>query len=148
VQFDMSVPVRCSPGELYAVLADIQDCAAGPGSPVRAMEKVPPGPTRVGTRWREVVRVGPGPAMTMWSEVTDVVPGRLLAMRFWGGSMEGDLTYTLTVQDGHTVLRQQETMHAVGWLRPLDRPLGRALGTRLARRLRGIAAMFSDGPAA
>lgn len=148
VEFDESVLILDAPGEVYAVLADVQDWALGTGSPVKAMDKIPPGPTRVGTRWREVVRIGPWLSMTMWSEVTEVVPDRLLAMRFWGASMEGDLTYTITAQEGDTVLRQQETMYAVGWLRPFDGLLGHLLRRRLARRLDDIADLLSSRPAA
>lgn len=144
VEFDESIHISASPADVYAVLADVQDWALGPGSPVKAMDKTPSGPTRVGTRWREVVRMGPGLTMTMTSEATEVVPERLLAMRFWGGSMEGDLTYTFTARDGGSVLRQEETMHAVGWLRPFDRLVGRMLRARLSPRLRGIAALV-DG---
>jgi hypothetical protein len=60
VRFDESVREAASPSEVDEVLADVQDWALSPRSPVKAMVTMPPGPTRVGTRWREVVRLGPG----------------------------------------------------------------------------------------
>lgn len=138
MDFDESIRIARTPGAVFALLADVQDWAVGPGSPVTTMEKLPPGPTRVGTRWREVVRVARGLSMTMWSEATDVVPDQLLALRFWGTGMKGSLTYTLTACAEGTLLRQQETMHMVGWLRPLDALVGRMLEPRLTSRLRDI----------
>lgn len=144
MDFDESVRIAAAPAEVWAVLADVQDWALGPGSPVKVMEKMPAGPTMAGTRWREVVRLAPLLSMTMWSEVTDVVPGHLLAMRFWGGQMQGTLTYTVTARDGGTLLRQQETMHTVGWLRPFDGLVGQMLRPRLSSRLRDIRGMFVE----
>lgn len=145
MEFDGVVRIRASPGRVYEVLADIQDWAVHPGSPVEAMEKDPPGTTRVGTRWRGVVRIAPLVTLTMWSEATEVAPDHLLALRFRGGSMQGRLTYTLVEDGPDTVLRQQETMHAVGWLKPFDAFLGRSLQGRLGHRLDEIRDMFTAG---
>jgi hypothetical protein len=84
VWFDDSIEINASRGEVFALLADVQRGATGPGSPVLAMEMNPPGETAVGTRWREVIRLGPGLRMTKGSQATAVEPDRLLALRFWG----------------------------------------------------------------
>lgn len=142
MEFDGSVRIPAPPSQVYAVLADIQDRAVHPGSPVELMEKEPQGPTRVGTRWREVVRVAPLLRITMRSEVTEAIADRALAMTFHGASMRGHLRYTLLEDGPDTVLHQQETMHAGGWLRPLDALLGRRLEARLQRRLDELTALF------
>jgi len=138
MEFDESVPIARAPSEVFDFLADIQEAVPPSGSPVASMEKIPPGPTAVGTRWREVVRLGPWFTMTMWSEVTAIEPGRMLAERFWGGSMRGTLVYTLRPDDGQAVLRQQESLRAVGWLRPFGWLVGRMLRPRLHQRLLDI----------
>lgn len=138
MDFDESVRIARSPSEVFGLLADVQRWAVHPGSPITAMEKLPAGPTAVGTRWREVVRLGPWLRMTIWSEVTDIEPGVMLAERFWGGSMRGTLIYTLQADDGGALLRQRESMATVGWLRPLDGVMGRMLERRLGRRLLDI----------
>jgi len=121
-----------------ALVSDVQRWAVGPGSPVAAMDKIPRGPTRVGTRWREVVRLGPWARMTVWSEVTAVEADRMLAERFWGAGMRGTLAYIIRPDDGHTVLRQQEHLDAVGWLRPFGGLIARILAPRLHRRLLAV----------
>jgi hypothetical protein len=138
VYFDYSVMIRRSPDAVYAYLADVQDHAHAPGSPVCEMVKSPPGPTRAGTCWREVVRLAPLATITMLSEVTAADPGRRLAMTFRGPAMRGDLTYSLQPVERGTVLRQQESLTLVRPLRVLSRPVARMLGPRLADRLQDI----------
>jgi hypothetical protein len=133
--FDETVLINRPPEAVFSRLADIQRGAVYPGSPVLAMEKIPPGPTAVGTRWREVVRLGKRRKMTMWSEVTGMDPDATLAERFWGGRMRGVLIYTISPAPQGSRLRQQEVMQAVGWLTPLSWVLGRMLRPRLHRRL-------------
>ncbi len=137
MDFDESVRIARPAADVFAFLADIQ-AALEPGTPVLEMEKIPPGPTRVGTRWREVVRLSPLHTMTIWSEVTAVEPDRFLAVRYQGGSMEGTLTYEIMPGDDVTILRQQESLVAVGWLRPLGWLVRRMLWPRVRDRLIGI----------
>ena len=138
MEFDETVRIRRPVPDVFAFLLDVQDRAIGPDSPVLEMTKTPPGPTRIGTRWRELVRLAPGLRLTMHSRVTAVDPDRLLALRFRGGHMQGDLRYTVTGETGTTLLRQQERMAATGWLRLAGRPLGAALARRLHLRLHEI----------
>jgi carbon monoxide dehydrogenase subunit G len=140
MQFDESIRIRRPEHDVFAMLADIQRYATSPGSPVVAMDKIPPGPTVVGTRWREVVRLLGPVTMTMWSEATTVEPDSRLGLRFWGGGMEGTLVYTLTAEGPDTVLRHQESLAAVGPLRPLSGIMGAMLSPRLHRRLRALRA--------
>lgn len=133
--FDETVLIRRPPEAVFKRLSDIQEGAVQPGSPVLSMEKIPPGPTVVGTRWREVARLTKRRSMTMWSEVTGIGPDSMLAERFWGGSMRGILIYTISPNPGGSRLRQQERMKAVGWLSPFGWAVGRVLRPRLHERL-------------
>lgn len=68
MEFDLSVRIGRPPEAVYAMLADIQQYV-DPAPVVPEMEKIPPGPIAVGTRWREIVRLLPGVTITMWTEV-------------------------------------------------------------------------------
>jgi uncharacterized protein YndB with AHSA1/START domain len=135
MEFDISVAIRCPPEAVFALLADIQRYTGQPGSPVPEMEKLPPGPTGVGTRWREVVRLLPGVTMTMWSEVTAIEPGRRLEETFRGPWMTGTLAYSIQPQNGGAVLRQRETLEPHGPLRVVAGRMERMLRPRVVDRL-------------
>jgi hypothetical protein len=135
VCFDESIAVRCTPAAAFDLLANVDRYATGPGSPVAAMTRIPSGPTAVGTRFREVLRVGPLGRFTVWSEVLTLERPRCLEERFWGPGMHGHLRYTLTVvKAGRTVLRQQQTFVVTGPLAALQ-----AWGIRWAWRPRASA---------
>lgn len=137
MDFDLSVAIGRPSEAVYAMLADIQEYVR-PDSPVPEMEKIPAGPTKVGTRWREVVRLIPHLTMTMWSEVTALEPGRRLDETFRGPWMTGQLSYTVAPGDGGSILRQRETLTPRGPLRLLGRPMEGLLRPRLVARLASI----------
>jgi hypothetical protein len=109
------------------------------------MEKIPPGPTGAGTRWREVVRLLPFVTMTMWSDVVETVPGRRLAETFRGPWMTGRLTYEIEPTAGGSVLRQVETLTPQGPLRLVAGQMDRMLRSRLEARLRAIRDILETG---
>jgi hypothetical protein len=137
MEHDISVAVGRPPHVVYAVLADIQ-LYVQPGSPVPEMEKIPPGPTAIGTRWREVVRLGPFLAMTIWSEVTALEPDRRIEERFRGPGFIGRLVYTIGASEGGCVLRQQQTITPRGLLRLAGGAMDRMFGRRVSARLESI----------
>ena len=137
MDYDLSVTVRRPPDAVYATLADIQRYI-DPDSPVAVMEKIPAGPTTVGTRWREVIRLGPFLTMTMWSEVTAIEPDRRLEERFRGPWITGRLVYSIEPDDGGCVLRQQQTITPHGLLRLLAGPMDRMFRPRVTARLEAI----------
>jgi hypothetical protein len=138
VDYDMAVTIRRSPEDVYALLDDIQDHIHAPGSPVPEMEKIPPGPARAGTRWREVVRLFPGLTMTMWSEVVAVEAGRRLDETFRGPWMTGRLAYEIEPVPGGSILHQRETLTPHGPLRLVAGVMNRMLRPRLETRLEAI----------
>jgi hypothetical protein len=145
VDYDLAVTIRRPPEVAWALLDDIQDHIRS-GSLVPEMEKIPPGPVRVGTRWREVVRLAPFVTMTIWSEVTAVEPGRLLEETFRGPWMTGRLTYEIEpVADG-CVLHQRETLTPLGPLRLVGGAMDRMLRPRLSARLDAIRDLLEGSP--
>ena len=62
MRFDYSVTIRRPPPAVFAMLADVQDWGKEERAAlVPVMEKITPGPTRVGTRWHEVIQLAPAP---------------------------------------------------------------------------------------
>jgi hypothetical protein len=137
MDYDLSVTIRRPPDVVYAVLADIQRYIA-PGSPVPVMEKIPPGPTTVGTRWREVIRLGPFLTMTMWSEVTAIEPDRRLEERFRGPWITGRLVYSIEPDEAGCVLRQRQTITPHGPLRLVAGLMDKMFRPRVTARLESI----------
>jgi len=149
MDYDNSITIRRPPEAVFAMLADIQEYAHAPGSPIPEMEKIPPGPTAVGTRWREVVQLLPFMTMTMWSDCTSLVPDRRLELAWHGPGMTGHIAYTMEPVDGGTVLRQVETLTPHGLLRPMGGLMERMLRPRLTARLAAIRDRLEGGtPAA
>jgi hypothetical protein len=144
MEFDLAVTIHRPPDAVYAVLADIQNYVK-PGSPVPEMEKIPPGPTGAGTRWREVVRLLPFMTMTMWSDVAEAVPGRRLAETFHGPWMTGRLTYEIEPTADGSVLHQRETLTPHGPLRLVEGRMDRMLRPRLMARLDSIRDLLETG---
>jgi hypothetical protein len=140
VSFDERIEVRCPAAAAFDLLANVDRYATGPGSPVAAMARSPRGPTTVGTRFREVIRLGPLGRFTVWSEVLTLDRPRCLEERFQGPGMHGYLRYTLTAGDaGRTVLRQQQTFVVTGPLAALQVwGIRRAWRPRASARLRAI----------
>jgi hypothetical protein len=106
--FDLSVPVRRAAPDVYALLADIQALEPLPAG-VR-MTKSPAGPTRVGTRWHEQVRLGPGVWMRIESTATATEPPTLLGMDFTSAWFTGHLDYRIAPTPDGCVLHQQERL--------------------------------------
>lgn len=92
--FAIGVTVLAPPARVFAIAADIPHINSIIPSITR-VEVLTPGPTRVGTRWRETRKAGPGSA-TVELEVTAFEPGRLMSIV---GMMAGTrYTSTFTFQ--------------------------------------------------
>jgi hypothetical protein len=110
LSYDLSVPIDLPPGRVHALLADVQDLEPFPRAAGVTMTKWPAGPTGVGTRWHERVRLAPGIWMRVESTVTAVSPPVSLDMDFWAGWCEGHLTYTIEPTPSGCRLHQRETL--------------------------------------
>lgn len=139
MEIDVAVSIGRPPAVVFAFLADIQDqVGEASRSIVPELEKVTAGPTRVGTTWREVVRVAPGLRFTIWSEATAVEPDRRLEETFAARWMHGSVAYEITPTATGCVLRQRQVVTPRGPLRPVDPLLAGAFRARVEARLAGI----------
>lgn len=99
MEFHHALGVGRSPTEVFAALMDLQ---LHPGPHTIEMEKIPPGPTTVGTTWREEVRaIG---RTTLWWRVTDVVPGHRVELALEGPGVNGKLAYLVVPAGPETVI--------------------------------------------
>ncbi len=145
MDYDLAVSIRRPPEAVWAFLDDVQDHIGEPGSPVPEMEKIPPGPVRVGTRWREVVRLLPGMRMTIWTVATEVDPGRRLAEVWRGPWMTGRIVYDIEPTEDGSVLHQRETMSPEGPLALMSGRMDRMFRPRITARLDSIRDQLEAG---
>ena len=108
--FDLSVPVDRPPEAVWDALADVQDLEPLPRATSVRMTKEPTGPTRVGTRWREHVRLAPGAWMRIDSTVTAAQPPERLEMDFASRWFTGRLAYGIEPTLTGCRLHQRETL--------------------------------------
>lgn len=133
--FDLQVAIARPATEVFTLLADVQDAEPIPRRAAVRMVKEPTGPTVVGTRWHEAVRVAPGLWLHIESVVTDVERPVTLGMDFRALWFTGHLEYDIEATDTGSTLHQRETLRmrlALRWLAPLvERELRRHLLVRL-----------------
>lgn len=145
MNYDNEIVVRAAPEVVYDIVAEPQKYA--PPSVVPELVKVSSGPTRVGTRWREAVRLAPLVMLRTQTEAVAVDAPRLLTLAWKGPWMHGQLTYLLTACPEGTRFRQQETMATEGPLRLIDGWVGRSLAGRLTSRMNDIRTLAESGRA-
>jgi hypothetical protein len=145
---DLSIAVRRPPEAVFALLADIQDVEPIPRRAHVVMTKEPVGPTRLGTRWHERVRLAPGCWLSVESVVTELHPPTLIGIDFASRPWSGHLTYVVEPQGSvGSVLHHQETLRVRGLLTPLTTPIGRQLRTHIQQRLLDLKQVLEEGSA-
>lgn len=105
---------------------------------VLSIEKVTPESPRVGTQYREEVKMPFGRQGELLLEITKLDPPHRLSIRFRGPVMHGEIAYTLTPRDEGTHLHQVEEMSYTGWARPANFLGRRALQSKVRKRLDGF----------
>jgi hypothetical protein len=138
MNFEFRAVIARPLAEVFGFFRDVDQYAGQEGSVVPVYDKVTAGPTGVGTRYREVIRLLPGITAEMRSEIIACEPGRRLAYRFSGLGMEGALDYEFEAAGQGTLVAQRQSLHPRGLLRLLN-PLIKPTFSRAAgRRLEGI----------
>ena len=142
MNFEFRAVIACPLAEVFAFFRDMDQQARQEDSVVPVYDKVTPGPTGVGTRYREVVRLLPGLTAEIRSEITAFEPERHLAYRFSGLGMDGVLNYYLEATELGTLVVQRQSLYPRGLLK-LFNPLIEAAFSRAAGgRLQGIKALL------
>ena len=143
-RFDLSMTTTRPAAAVNELLADIQDAEPIPRRARVTMVKEPSGPTGVGTRWHERVRLGPGWWLTVDSVVTEADEPHRLGMDFHSRWFTGHLTYDVLTAGHGSLLRQRETLRPRVLRRVLVPVLERRLGPRLEQRLVDLTQLLED----
>lgn len=127
---------------VFAFIRDI-DRAERPIALVPVLDKVTAGPVRVGTAYREVVRLAPLLRAEIRSVVSSFESPRVLEYTFtWrllGLRMEGELSYRLEPLGPSRVrVAQRQTLRPQAVLRAFAGPIGRAFTARVRQRLADV----------
>ena len=142
--FDLEMPIDRPPEVVFAFLSDVQDAEPIPRRASVRMVKDPAGPTAVGTRWHEQVRLVPGCWLHVESVVTQVDVPRRLGMDFRTHWFTGHLDYEVEPAGAACVLHQRETLVMRWPLRLLGPVMERQLGRHLVERLRDIRTLLES----
>ena len=137
---DLSVAIDRPVEEVFAFIRDIDKQRHG--DRVASIEKVTPGSIRVGTQYRERVRMPFGRQGELLIEITKLDPPHQLSTRFQGPVMHGEIAYTLTPSDQGTHLHQLERISYTGWAWPANVLGRRPLRDKVRRRLDGFKAQL------
>lgn len=131
---------------MFALLTDIQDAEPIPRSAVVRMVKEPIGPTAIGTRWHEWVKVTRGCWLHVESLVSEVNEPYRLAMDFRSRWLTGHLTYDIEPVAGGSILHHRETVRPRALLRWLSPFIERRMRPRIIERLDDIKAILEASP--
>jgi hypothetical protein len=138
MDFEFTVVVECPLDRGFAFFREVDRHAGEEGTVVPVYDKITPGPVRVGTRYREVVKVFPFASGEMISEVTHFEPGHCLGYQFSGLGMDGDLMYFLKEVAGSTEVVQRQSLQPRGLLKVFSPLLGRMFAAAAGHRLESI----------
>lgn len=133
---DLSVTIDRPVEQVFAFVRDIDKQRHG--NRVVSIEKTTPGSARVGTQYREKVRMPFGRQGELLIEITKLDPPSRLSTRFQGPVMHGEIAYSLTPSDEGTHLHQQEEVSYTGWAWPANLLGRRPLRDKVQRRLDGF----------
>lgn len=143
--FELSIVIRRPPADVFAFLRDKDKYPQKPGSPVLVLEQTTPGPSGVGTQYREVVQMLPFVRGEIRSKITRFEPAEHLEEDFEGAGMQGHLAYQFVPEHDGTRLIQRETVTTRGLLRVIEPLIERTLARQLRKRLEAIKAVLESG---
>jgi hypothetical protein len=144
IDFELSIFIERSVDICFAFLRDKDTYPQEPTSPVLRLDKVTPGPVRVGTRYVEVVQMFPLIKGEIRSIITRFEPPEWLEEDFEGAGMVGHLTYRFVPEGDGTRLIQRERLQMKGVLHPFESLVRRLLAPQLQNRLESIKEILED----
>jgi hypothetical protein len=138
MQFVFKTVIKRSRKDVFVFFRDVDRHAGRKDSIVPVLDKITPGPVRLGTRYYEVVRIMPFVAGKVFTEILGLVPDQRLTYRYVALGMKGELTYQFNVTSEGTEVEQHQSLVPGGMLK-LFAPIIGAMFSRMAtRRLSGI----------
>ena len=150
MEFSLSIAVDRPVEEVFTFLEDMRNHTQEEGSQVILVEKLTPGRIGAGTQFREMVQTFPFVRVEMLSEVTRHDPDERIEIAWYGGRMEGVLTYRLESQNGGTSVSFHETVTVKGLMSLAAPVIRRSFERMLESRLQGIKRVLEspeEGPA-
>lgn len=144
ILWSSSIAISRPPEEVFDFLANIQDVQQAKGSPVLALDMITAGPPRLGSRYREVVRMAPFVKGEILSEITEFKPFRVLEMSWQGPGMVGFDRYELEAIQNGTGLKHKKCTSFPSLLRIVEPLMRRPLINRLEQRLVAIKCLLEE----
>jgi hypothetical protein len=120
---------------VFDFLANIQDLHQPDDSPVLALDLITEDPPRLGSKYREVVRMMPFVKAEIISEITAFDLPRVIELTWSGSGMSGTDTYELDTNQGGTILKHTKCISFFGILRVMEPIMRMPLIPRLEQRL-------------
>lgn len=142
MEFHLACSIDCSPAEVFTFLSSLDQLPWEQHPVVADYQKVTPGPTGVGTLYREVVRLPLGMRMVIHSKVTRYELSRRLEYRWWAPGMRGELAYRLQPEGVGTHITQVQSLHPQGVFKLFSPLIQRVFSHRIADRLESIKAQL------
>ena len=138
IEWSSSIDIRKPPEVVFDFLANIQDVQQSNDSPVLALELITEGPPRLGSTYREVVRMMPLVKGEIISEITAFDFSRLLELTWNGPGMSGTDEYELDKNQYGTILKHTKWTSFHGILRSMEPIMRLLLIPRIEERLVAI----------
>jgi hypothetical protein len=135
IVWSSSIDIRRSPEVVFEFLANIQNVQQTDDSPVLSLDLITEGPPRLGSRYREVVRMMPFLKGEIISEISVFEFPRVLEMTWNGPGMSGTDRYTLDANQYGTTLKHTKHTSFLGLLRVMEPVMRIPLIPRLEQRL-------------
>ena len=144
IAFRSSVNIKRRPVAVFDFLANLDRVQQAEDSPVVGIEYTTSGAPRLGSRYREVVRMLPFYKGEFITEITVFEPPLVLELTWTGPAMNGRDKYELAEIEDGTKLVHQKWTSARGVLRIMEPLMRRALLPRLTERLDGIKRLLEE----
>jgi uncharacterized protein YndB with AHSA1/START domain len=130
--------------DVFAVLSNVENVPRWSRSAIEE-RMLTPGPLRVGSRRRAVVRSFAGRTMVNEAEMIGFEPNRLMIVRTLAGGMTADTVIDFQETDGGTGLAWTTTIKPRGWLSPAGPFLAWLYGRTFQKDLDNLKEMMEAG---
>jgi hypothetical protein len=144
IVWSSSIDIQKPPEVVFKFLANIQDVPQADDSPVLSLDLITEGPPRLGSRYREVVRMMPFVKGEIISEITAFELPRVLELTWNGAGMRGTDRYELDANQHGTTLKHTKCTSFLGILRVMEPVMRIPLIPRLEQRLVEIKHLIED----